>query len=302
MSNVMMQPKQQAQQDAPMHRTPPAGANLTNARGMVAPRHYADGTASVPTAASVMTPEDLATLRGVPTYRTPAIEQSLAGLAQKYPQLNLSLPNAHPQPGVDLVQPPTRPAWQNPSAQGGGPVAPASAPISPFGWPGQPSPPATHIVGRAAGVGLPTVPDYVRPGPPAAPIALYGQDAPTIQPLPAGRGFGASAGIDFNSRNTFAPAPGPQEVAPAPAPNLFAHMVGRGLPFNAAEARDHLNVAATGMPSPAAAAPAAAPSDMETGAASLGNAVTRYYSAPIALDQERLHRSCVRGRARYDIH
>ena len=48
MSNVMMQPKQQAQQDAPMHRTPPAGANLTNARGMIAPRGMLVGTADVP--------------------------------------------------------------------------------------------------------------------------------------------------------------------------------------------------------------------------------------------------------------
>lgn len=137
MNNILTPPKQPAQQEAPMHRAAPAGANLTNARtgGMVAPRGYAGGTADVP---------------------------------------------------------------------------PSSAPVVPAG-----------------------------------------QDVPTIQPLPAGRGFGAGGvgAADFHAANTFAPAPGPQVFA---APDPLAHMAGRGLPFNYQEARAHVDaaVAPAGMPAP----------------------------------------------------
>ena len=208
MSNVLMQPKQPTQQDAPMHCTPPAGANLTNARGMVAPRRYDQGTASVPGSSA-----DASYLDPSANARGQLRLNSDGTVGQGYQPAVLSGQN-----WAGRNAPPA-------SASTGGSWLTIGGP--PHDYSVQPQPGMSRLQLPAFMQSGAPAPNYVRPGPPAAPITLSGQDAPTIQPLPAGRGFGASAGQDFNSRNTFAPAPGPQVFA---APDPLAHMAGRGLP------------------------------------------------------------------------
>lgn len=224
MNNILTPPKQPAQQEAPMHRAAPAGANLTNARtgGMVAPRGYAEGTPSVPgpdNDARYLDPS--ANARGQLRLNS---DGTLGGGYQPAVLSGQNWPGRNAPAGPTL----TSEDWRNTLSNLHD--APNKAPVAPLGPIGLGSADPSYSPANAAGAA-------VRGVIPAVAGAVGGAFAPNQQISDV-----AGGAVNF-ARGLFGAPPTPK------------------IPLNGHEARGMLD-AALGAPSPAATSDATYPVDV----------------------------------------